>query len=113
MPPITSSRAGTRVTQISPAVKKLAKPVGSLLGFCRSCSNSEISNGSSDFIVSPIARRDDVGKNYSAGHAGNGDAAEFLQSLVATSSGLPQDCFGANPSRGRCRHFHPTPFDGY
>src|ERR1039457_5881738 len=50
MPPITSSRAGTRVTQISPAVKKLARPEASLLGFCRSCSNSEISNGVSAFM---------------------------------------------------------------
>ena len=51
MPPMTSSRAGTRVTQISPAVKKLARPEASLLGFCRSCSNSEISNGKSSFML--------------------------------------------------------------
>src|SRR5687768_1350897 len=58
MPPMTSSRAGTRVTQISPAAKKLARPEASLLGLRRSCSNSETSNGSSSFIMlRHLARR--------------------------------------------------------
>src|SRR5262245_42287583 len=49
MPPMTSSRAGTRVTQISPAPKKLARPEASLLGLHSNRSNSETSNGNSSF----------------------------------------------------------------
>src|SRR5665647_129593 len=54
MPPITSSRAGTRATHTSPLLKKPAKPVGSLFGLRRSCSNSETSNGSAVFINSMV-----------------------------------------------------------
>src|SRR5436190_49206 len=52
MPPITSSRAGTRVTTISPALKNPASPVGSLLGRCSSRSNSSISYGSGNEFMS-------------------------------------------------------------
>src|ERR1039458_1683995 len=52
MPPITSSRAGTRATQTSPLLKNPAKPVGSLFGLRRRFSNSETSNGRAVFIDS-------------------------------------------------------------
>src|SRR5665213_2131298 len=65
MPPITSSRAGTRATQTSPLLKKPAKPVGSLFGLRRSSSNSEISNGCASFIG---CRRDDA-TSRACGHA--------------------------------------------
>src|ERR1035441_7482035 len=54
MPPITSSRAGTRVTQTSPLLKKPAKPVGSLLGLRSRFSNSETSYGRAVFICSVV-----------------------------------------------------------
>src|ERR1035437_485929 len=54
MPPITSSRAGTRATHTSPLLKKPAKPVGSLFGLRSRFSNSETSNGSAVFINSMV-----------------------------------------------------------
>src|SRR4051812_20955943 len=51
MPPITSSRAGTRVTQTSPELKNPARPVRSLLGLRSSCSNSRASKGNDAFSM--------------------------------------------------------------
>src|ERR1035437_1965985 len=82
MPPITSSRAGTRATHTSPLLKNPAKPVGSLFGLRSRFSNSETSNGSAGFISSmvmvvpddPGAVLEEIPDNRHVHRQHNGDA---------------------------------------